>query len=89
MPIEYEWDEGKRASNRSKHGVDFREVEAFNWDTAVIHSSPRGGETRYTAIGFVGERLYYLVYAIRGGNRRIVSLRKANLRERRRYEQER
>ena len=86
MSIEYEWDEAKRLSNQVKHGVDFFEVGAFEWDTAVIQSSPRGGETRYTALGFIGERLHYLVYAIRGNNRRIVSLRKANLREKRRYE---
>ena len=28
-PVEYEWDEGKRLSNRTKHGVDFSEIERF------------------------------------------------------------
>lgn len=86
MAIEYEWDEGKRLSNQVKHGVDFSEVAGFEWDTAVIQSSPRGGELRHAALGFIGERLHYLVFTIRGNNRRIVSLRKANQRELRRYE---
>lgn len=86
MHLEYEWDEGKRISNQAKHGVDFSEVGAFEWDTAVIQSSPRGGEIRHAALGFIGERLHYLVYTMRGTNFRIVSLRKANAREMRRYE---
>ena len=84
--MEYEWDEGKRISNLAKQGVDFLEVEAFEWETAVIDPSPRHGETRLAAIGYIGDRLHHLVYTIRGDNRRIVSLRKANLRERRCYE---
>ena len=86
MDIIYEWDEGKRLSNQVKHGVDFSEAIDFEWDTAVIHSSPRGGEARYMAIGFIGYRLHCLVYTIRCDNRRIVSLRKANQREKRHYE---
>ena len=89
MPIEYEWDEGKRLSNKLKHGVDFTEVAALEWETAIIQPSPRGGEVRYTAIGFIDGRLHYLVYTIRNGNRRIVSLRKANRRERIHYERQR
>ena len=84
--MQYEWDEGKRLSNRTKHGVDFLEMAAFEWDTAVIESSPRHGEARHTALGYIGGRLHHLVYTIRGDNRRIVSLRKANSREVRRYE---
>ena len=89
MAIEYEWDEGKRLSNQTKHGVDFSEIEHFDWDTAVIDASPRHGEPRYIAIGYLGDRLHHLVYTIRGNNHRIVSFRKANLREMRRYERKR
>ena len=31
----YEWDEVKRRYNRTKHGVDFTEVEAFEWEDEV------------------------------------------------------
>ena len=31
----YEWDEFKRIANRTKHGVDFAAIEAFEWHTAI------------------------------------------------------
>ena len=31
--MKYEWDEQKREANLVKHGVDFTEVENFEWDT--------------------------------------------------------
>ncbi len=85
--MEDEWDEAKRRSNLEKHGVDFSAIEAFEWGSAVIQPSCRGEELRYTATGFIGNRLHYVVYTIRGDTRRIISLRKTNARERRRYEQ--
>ena len=36
-------------------------------------------------IGYIGDRLYYVVYVEREEVRRIISLRKANLREVQRY----
>lgn len=37
------------------------------------------------AIGYIGLRLYVVVYVDRNGTRRIISLRKANSREEKRY----
>lgn len=62
-------------------------MEGFEWDTAAISSSPRGGEARYVALGYIGDRLHYVVYTMRGGNCRVISLRKANTREIRQYAQ--
>ncbi len=87
--MEYEWDEAKRRSNLEKHGVDFSAIEAFEWGSAVIRPSYRGGELRYTATGFIGSRLHHVVYTMRGDNLRIISLRKTNSRDGRRYEQAR
>ena len=42
----YEWDEVKRRSNRTKHGVDFTEMEAFEWDTAIVEPDDYEGEYR-------------------------------------------
>ena len=39
------------------------------------------GEQRYRAFGFIGNRLYCVVYVDRNEVRRIISLRKANARE--------
>ncbi len=83
----YEWDESKRLSNLEKHGADFEDVKAFEWDTAVIEPSPRRGEPRWIATGYIADRLHCIVFTERGERRRIISLRKANPREERNYAQ--
>ena len=82
----YEWDEAKRATNRRKHGIDFNEVRSFVWETAEIKPSPRGNEMRYAATGYIGSRLYRVIYTERGERLRIISLRKAHLKEVRDYD---
>ena len=29
--MQYEWDSAKRSGNISKHGIDFAEIEHFDW----------------------------------------------------------
>lgn len=85
----YEWDEAKRASNLAKHGVDFADVARFDFIGAVAEAEERSGEVRYVATGYIGNRLHKLVYLMRGGNIRVISLRKANNRERKIYHERR
>lgn len=86
--VEYEWDEAKRLENQFKHQIDFSIIHAFQWNTSVRYPSPRFGEMRWLAIGFIDDRLYCVIYTDREERRRIISLRKANARDRRRYERE-
>ena len=44
------------------------------------------GEVREIAIGFLGERIHVLVFARRGEDIQVISLRKANQREMQRYD---
>ena len=85
----FTWDESKSATNHAKHGVPFEASREFDWETALVVTDSRRdyGETRYEATGFIGLRLFVLVFTMRGGNRRVISLRKANTREVRRYAQ--
>ena len=83
--MQYEWDEAKRAETLLKHEVDFASMEYFDWDTALNRASDRDGETRWSALGLIGNRLYHVVWTQRGPNVRIISLRKANARESIRY----
>ena len=85
--MRYEWDSGKRATNLAKHGVDFADIDRFEWDSALTVRQIRFGERRYVAVGNVAGRLHVVVYSRRGRNRRIISFRKANRREEQRYEQ--
>ena len=82
----YEWDEAKRLGNIEKHRIDFHEANAFDWDAAVVETDPRFAEPRFRAYGYVGARLHVLVFTRREGKIRIISLRKANPREMRRYD---
>jgi len=86
--IDYVWDEKKRLSNLAVHGVDFADAVRFEWDTARVERDERYdyGETRFIALGRIGPRLHVLVFTPRAGQVRIISLRKANDREARRYE---
>jgi uncharacterized DUF497 family protein len=81
------WDERKRADNLQKHGIDFAIVERFEFDAAVITVDDRKdyGEIRYLAFGLIDERLHALVFTARGEQTRVISLRRANDRERRDY----
>ena len=81
----YEWDERKRRENRDKHELDFADADSFDWDTALKIPSPRYGEMRWLAIGYIGLRLYAIVYTERGDNIRIISFRKASRQEVRDY----
>ena len=81
----YEWDEAKCESNLAKHCIDFTAIEEFDWDTAVIEWNIRNSELRFTAIGYIGSRLYFVVYIWRAGRKRIISLRRASNEERDRY----
>jgi len=82
----YEWDEAKRLDNIQKHGVDFTAVRRFHWPTATRDRSVRQGEERFLSLGYVGDRVHAVVYVRRGGNIRIISMRKANPREVERYD---
>jgi len=84
----YEWDEQKNLANVAKHGVRFETADAFAWSTAMEGSDSRSdyGEVRMVALGLIGTRLHVLVYTRRLDFIRVISLRKANERERRAYE---
>ena len=84
---DYEWDEGKRKSNLNKHGVDFAAIETFDWETALVGRSDWHGEIRFVAIGYIEDRLHQVVFTERGEATRIISLRRASVRERRSYVQ--
>ena len=62
--------------------------EGFDLATAKIWIDTRNdyGEERFIALGTIGERLFSLVFTVRGDALRIISLRKANKREVNSYE---
>ncbi len=67
--------------------IDFDVVGALEWDTALTAPDERQdyGEPRWVSIGFIGDRLHVLVWTDRNDGHRVISLRKANSREVKRY----
>lgn len=83
------FDPAKNAANIAKHGVALDAAALLDWETALIRYDDRHdyGEARIAAIGYIGNRLYFAVYVERDNTHRIISLRKANRREKDIYAQ--
>lgn len=82
------WDEAKAASNEAKHDVSFRVARAVFDDERRVDinaSRDEDREVRRKVIGVIGNRLYAVVYTIRGSAYRIISARVANPPEKRLY----
>ena len=81
------FDPAKDAVNQEKHGVSLALAEVLFSGPHISVSDSRldYGETRQIAFGFINRRLFVCVYTDRGDERRVISLRKANSREVRRY----
>lgn len=84
--MRFEWDAAKNGSNLQKHGVDFVfATRAFADQNAVTVQLVRGGETRSATLAAIEGRVFVIVWTIRSGFVRIISARKANARETKRY----
>lgn len=80
------WDEAKRRSNLAKHGVDLADADRFEFNFALVEEDRDvRGEQRFRAIGWIDDRLCYLIYTVRGDETHVISLREADKKERRRY----
>lgn len=87
--MRYEWDDAKNQHNQIKHAISFELVYQANWNLAHVVADAREGynEVRYIAYVPINNRVHIIAYTMRGDNRRIISMRKANQREVRIYEQ--
>lgn len=87
ITLKLTFDPTKNLANAVKHGIPLSHASAFEWDTAIMWPEIRRnyGESRMACLGYIRFRLYAPVFVDRDGERRIVSLRKANRREIERY----
>jgi len=83
-----EFDEAKRARTLTERGLDMaRADEVFDGASLTVEDDRMDyGETRYITIGFLDERMVVLVWTPRGDGCRVISMRKANDREKALYE---
>lgn len=80
-------DETKRQRTLQDRGIDFADVVRFDFDTAEIKPDLRRdyGEVRLLALGMIDGRLHMLCFTRRGEVRRVMSLRRADAREYRKW----
>jgi uncharacterized DUF497 family protein len=89
LPV-FGWDAAKAQTNWAKHKVRFEAVIAAFLDEARIDfdvSQAGQGEARRKTVGMIRGRLFTVVYTVRGETMRIISARRANTKEVKRYDQ--
>ncbi len=78
----FEFDEATSTANKAKHGIDFKEAQAL-WEDPYLMKIPAKtvDEPRHLVIGLLGGKHWSAVITYRGTNIRIISVRRARLKE--------
>ncbi len=86
MDITFDPEKNKR--NIAERELPFERAKDFDFETALFEVDNRHdyGEVRYRALGFLDRRLHALVFVETERGIRVISFRKANSREIKRYE---
>jgi len=86
--MELEWDEAKRQRTLGERGLDFADVAFIDQASLVSERDTRHdyGEVRFSSFAYLNDRLINFCWTPRAGRIRIISLRKANDRERQKYQ---
>ncbi len=79
----YVFDPVKGMANRAKHGVSLALAQILSSGPYVSREDDRFeyGKLRKLAFGFIKDRRFACVFADREAERRVISLRKANIRD--------
>ncbi len=83
MGIEY--DPAKNDRNIRERGFSFDRAADFDFATAVFNTEIRKGEFRRVAVGYLDGRLHVLCFIPKPTGIRVISFRKANKREAKKY----
>jgi len=86
--MKIEFDQDKSDKNKKERSLPFECVADFDWENASFAEDDRKiyAERRFVAIGYLWNRLHVLCFTPIPGGVRIISFRKANSREAKRYE---
>ncbi len=86
--MEYEYNEGKSAANKQKHGIDFIEAQELWNDPDLLEIPARSteDESRYIIIGQIGTRMWSAIVTYRDDKIRIISVRSSRSEEKYLYE---
>ena len=83
------FDPAKDVRNKKERGLSFESVAEFDFESAYFEVDSRRdyGEMRVRALGLLDGRLHALVFVETVTGIRVISFRRANKREVKRYEQ--
>jgi uncharacterized DUF497 family protein len=85
--MEFEFDPVKSEANMAKHGIDFLAAQELWYDLfGVDADAGHPSEARRIRVGRIAGVLWTGVYVLRNEHVRIISVRRARILERRRYE---
>ncbi|MEI7893541.1 MAG: BrnT family toxin [Myxococcales bacterium] len=86
---DFEWDETKATANLLKHGVSFSEAATVFADPYAVELRDLSHDNRFVLIGMSSAvSILFVVHAeALSGRTRLISARRANRDQRRRYEQ--
>ena len=88
MNTPYTWDENKRQSNLTKHGLDFADAgevleSRYRMDVPVVRNGERRVQSVSYAMGYLA--VLTVAHTDRDGTARIISFRRASTAEREAY----
>lgn len=85
--MEITFDAQKRAITLEERGLDFEDaVRVFGGpEYTVVDDRGDYGEERFQTYGLLNDRLVMIVWTLRGETRHIISMRKCNDREKKRF----
>lgn len=88
--MKYQWDKNKATSNLKKHGIEFADaVSVFSDELAITIPDNRFDEERFVTIGMDAfGRILVIVFTWRSEDIRLISVRLAERRERKQYEED-
>ena len=87
--MDTEFDVKKDAANQQKHGVSLSLASRIDWSEVLCFVDDRADYRELREVGYtvIDERLHVVVFVQRGDTMRIISLRKANKRELKDYDE--
>lgn len=85
--MKIEWDDAKRNQTLEGRGLDFADVALIEWETALTIEDTRQSypEPRFITLAPIKGRLCVIAWCYRNDALRVISMRKANAREVKRY----
>lgn len=86
--MEIEFDPNKSKKNEDERGLPFSLVSEFEWETALFTEDNRFDypEKRIIGLGKIEQRVHVICFTPIPNGIRVISFRKANKREVKRYE---